>query len=84
MRGLRIEHNQYIVDSKTIMYIQTKGVGKNPDINQAVLLFPSKISIGDNVVMERETWINGIGGVEIGNDVKIGPQTVIPNWFCQP
>ncbi|MCD6461281.1 MAG: acyltransferase [Thermoplasmata archaeon] len=32
---------------------------------------------GDNVTLNMFTWINAAGGVEIGNNVLIGPRVII-------
>lgn len=38
---------------------------------------PSKLLLGSNVSINRGSIINACGGVEIGNDVLIGPEVII-------
>ena len=38
---------------------------------------PSRLSIGDNVYIAHNVWINATGGLEIGDDSIIGPMSVI-------
>ena len=37
----------------------------------------SNLTCGDRVSMNRGVWINAFGGITIGNDVLIGPYTII-------
>ncbi len=41
------------------------------------LLNTDKLSIGDNVYLARGTWINGLGGVRIADEVVFGPYVTI-------
>jgi acetyltransferase-like isoleucine patch superfamily enzyme len=43
----------------------------------AIIHQPGQISIGNDVVIQNNTWIGGIGGVRIGNYVLLGPYTFI-------
>jgi acetyltransferase-like isoleucine patch superfamily enzyme len=37
----------------------------------------SNIIVGNNVYFAHDTWLQGIGGIEIGDNVMLGPQTII-------
>lgn len=53
-------------------------LGKNVRFSEGVTFQnPATLFIGDNVGINRNTWINAGGRVEIGNDVIIGPKVVI-------
>lgn len=43
----------------------------------AVINVPRKIEIGDNVYLAHDVWINGAGGIKIGNGVIVSPKVVI-------
>ena len=42
-----------------------------------IVSFPEKIKIGDRVSINQNCFINGYGGISIGNDVSIGNDTKI-------
>lgn len=49
-------------------------LGKNPCISPHVVVHhPEKVSIGDNVLINRGVTLQGGGGLTIGDDVMIGP-----------
>lgn len=52
--------------------------GKNVKIYDGVHIDkPSKLILGKNISINRGTIINACGGVEIGDDVLIGPDVII-------
>lgn len=52
--------------------------GKKFILNKEVVIeSPNNIIIGNNVQINTRCWISGGGGLEIGNNVLIGPHTVI-------
>ncbi|MEC3884060.1 acyltransferase [Halobacillus sp. HZG1] len=55
-----------------------KKCGRNLQVASGVTLInPRNITIGDNVYIAHNTWINGTGGLEIESDVIISPMVVI-------
>jgi maltose O-acetyltransferase len=42
-----------------------------------LILAPENIEVGDSVRINNDCWINGGGGIVIGNDVIIGPKVMI-------
>lgn len=55
-----------------------KFCGKNPQIGPGVILNNIRnISIGDNVYIAHNVWINASGGIKIGQDSIIGPYSVV-------
>jgi acetyltransferase-like isoleucine patch superfamily enzyme len=46
-------------------------------VTEAVFVAPQHISVGENVVINFHTWINGAGGVQIGDDVIMGPYVIV-------
>lgn len=38
---------------------------------------PQGVSMGEGVTINRNVWLNGVGGLSIGNHCGIGPNTVI-------
>ncbi len=63
---------------KSYVYKSCKSVGKNLTIGKGVIIKnPRFLSLGDNVGINDYTWINATGGIQIGNDVNMGPRVVI-------
>lgn len=55
-----------------------KKCGKNLQIaSGVVLLNTNNIEIGDNVYLSYSSWLNGMGGLTIGDEVIIGPRVTI-------
>lgn len=55
-----------------------KHFGNHVTISDDVTLeVPEKISLGDNSGFSKGCWVSGGGGLSIGNNVIIGPHTVI-------
>ena len=53
-------------------------MGYNVRVNKHVTIeVPEKINIGNNVIINSDTWISGGGGLDIGDNSMIGPKTVI-------
>lgn len=51
-----------------------KKVGRNFHVSKSVhILYPRNITVGDNVFLGFNSWINGQGGLSINNEVMIGP-----------
>jgi len=46
-------------------------------LDQIVWLNGANIEMGDNVRFNFGCWVNGYGGLTIGNDVGVGPGTMI-------
>ncbi|HEY4493137.1 MAG TPA: acyltransferase [Candidatus Paceibacterota bacterium] len=46
----------------------------------ATFEFPERITVGDNVSFNEYSWINGAGGIEIGNMVRIAPHVTIASF----
>jgi maltose O-acetyltransferase len=58
--------------------ITLKSCGKKLKVFSGVHLeVPERISIGDYVGINRACWISGGGGLEIGNNVIMGPLCII-------
>jgi len=70
-------NGEYLVDSKTINKIPIKKLGLSPKVTEAILICPENISLGNNVVLNFHVWLNGVGGLDIGDDVSIGPFTLV-------
>jgi acetyltransferase-like isoleucine patch superfamily enzyme len=52
-----------------------KNAGKNLQIGMRVrFINPQNISIGDNVYLAQECWVNGKGGIVFENNVTLGPR----------
>ncbi len=45
-----------------------------------VIKFPENVKIGDQVGISEFSWIDGIGGVTIGNMTRIGPHVCIVSF----
>lgn len=45
--------------------------------SHAMIVYPSKVSIGENVFIAYGSWIQGIGGVTLEDEVMLGPYTVL-------
>jgi acetyltransferase-like isoleucine patch superfamily enzyme len=73
----KIIGDQYIVNSNSIKHLNLVKLGKSPTMRNVIFVNPENISIGDNAGFNYNVWLNGAGGIEIGNDVIIGPFTVI-------
>jgi acetyltransferase-like isoleucine patch superfamily enzyme len=55
--------------------------GKGVTIRQFVTYdIPERLTLGDNVSLNEYVWINAVGGVEIGNLVRIAPYTCIVSF----
>jgi maltose O-acetyltransferase len=55
-----------------------KSCGKNLQVASGVIInVPENISIGNDVYIAHNAWINGAGGLIIENNVVIGPYSVI-------
>lgn len=55
-----------------------KACGKNFQIASGVIIInPNKISIGDDVYIAHNVWINGTGEIEIQSGVIVSPMVVI-------
>jgi acetyltransferase-like isoleucine patch superfamily enzyme len=55
-----------------------KGAGVNLQIARHVeILSPSGIVLGDNVFLGRGCWLNGYGGLTVGDGVLVGPNVCI-------
>jgi len=53
-------------------------VGKNTRFAEGIIFHhPESLFIGDNVGINRGTWINAYGRVQIGDNVIIGPNVII-------
>lgn len=51
---------------------------KNLQIAKGIVInYPRNIEIGDNVYLAHDIWINGTGGLTIGNGVIVSPKVVI-------
>lgn len=52
--------------------------GKNFQLASTVMIVNSaNIAIGDNVYFADGVWLQGVGGIDISDEVMLGPQTVI-------
>ncbi len=52
--------------------------GKRLEIASTVMIVNSfNVSVGNDVYFAHDVWVQGIGGVDIGDEVMLGPQTVI-------
>ncbi|SCC72433.1 acyltransferase [Acinetobacter albensis] len=78
---VKIGKNVYIGDDATI--IVEKGalltIGDNSFIGESCYIkcFGGAIEIGHDVSINSKSFINGCGGVKIGNNTRIGTQTII-------
>jgi acetyltransferase-like isoleucine patch superfamily enzyme len=55
-----------------------KSCGTNFKVASGVIFnHPERISLGDNVYIAHNCWLNGIGGLTIGSDVQFAPMTVV-------
>ncbi|MBC2318264.1 acyltransferase [Listeria booriae] len=55
-----------------------KKCGKGFRIASGVIINnPERIEIGDNVYIAHNNWMNGVGGLKIDSNVRIGPMSVI-------
>ncbi|HEY4504912.1 MAG TPA: acyltransferase [Candidatus Paceibacterota bacterium] len=58
-----------------------KSCGKGLTVRSFVALeIPERITLGDNVSLNEYVWLNGVGGIEIGNMVRIAPYTCIVSF----
>lgn len=73
----KVVGEQFIVNSRSIVALNLKKLGSSPTVTNAIIVYPDKISLGNNVALNYHVWLNGAGGIEIGDDVIIGPYTVI-------
>ena len=68
-------------DTKAIVYFRpgdAKRIGeKCYYINQIIWLNPDGIELGDNVRFNHGVYVNGFGGLKIGNNSGIGPYSMI-------
>lgn len=52
--------------------------GKNFQVASGTTInFSNMVEVGDNVFIANNCWIHGIGGIEIQNEVMLGPFTVL-------
>jgi maltose O-acetyltransferase len=55
-----------------------KSCGANVTIvDNCTLVFPERLSLGNNVAISRDVFINAAGGINVGDDVLIGPSVKI-------
>lgn len=54
-----------------------KEFGSSQIAEGVAIWYPYGITIGDNVKLNGDAYLSGYGGIEIQNDVRIGPRTVI-------
>lgn len=55
-----------------------KKFGKNSEIKDGVvILFPENISIGNYSAINQQSYLNALGGIEIGNYTRIAPHVAI-------
>ena len=68
-------------ESKAIIYFRSrdaKRVGKECYyINQIIWLNSDKIELGDNVSFNHGVYVNGYGGLKIGNNSGLGPYCMV-------
>jgi acetyltransferase-like isoleucine patch superfamily enzyme len=68
-------------ETKAIVYFRpgdAKKVGKNCFyVNQIVWLNPEGIELGDNVRFNHGVYVNGYGGLKIGNNSGLGPYSMV-------
>ena len=58
--------------------IAFKKTGSNFQLcSTSMVVLSSNITVGDNVYFAHDTWLQGVGGIEIGDNVMLGPQTII-------
>jgi len=58
-----------------------KKCGKGFTVKEFVIIkFPEKIKIGNHVGISEFSWIDGNGGIEIGDYTRIGPQVTIVSF----
>lgn len=52
--------------------------GKNFQIaSGAMIIYPSRVSVGNNVYIAYGSWIQGVGGINLEDEVMLGPYTVL-------
>ncbi len=55
-----------------------KSVGINFQVaSTCMVIGSSEILIGNDVYFAHDSWIQGVGGINIGDEVMLGPQTII-------
>ena len=68
-------------ESKAIIYFRpqdAKKVGRNCYyLNQIIWLNSDRIELGDDVSFNYNVYVNGYGGLKIGNNSGIGPYSMI-------
>jgi acetyltransferase-like isoleucine patch superfamily enzyme len=68
-------------ETKAIIFFRpgdAKKVGKNCYyVNQIIWLNPAGIELGDNVRFNHGVYVNGYGGLKIGNNSGLGPYSMV-------
>jgi acetyltransferase-like isoleucine patch superfamily enzyme len=68
-------------ETKAIVYFRprdAKKVGKNCYyVNQIIWLNSDNIELGDNVYFNHGVYVNGFGGLKIGNNSGLGPYSMV-------
>lgn len=55
-----------------------KSCGRNFQIcSNAMIVYTTNVSIGDNVYIAYGCWVQGLGGITLENEVMLGPYTVL-------
>jgi len=59
-------------------------IGKESSIHMNCFITGNNIEIGDNTVINRQTYLDGRAGIKIGNNVNISHQTLIQTLTHDP
>jgi maltose O-acetyltransferase len=55
-----------------------KSCGRNLHVGTGVRVqFTNRVEIGDHVLLAHGCWVQGVGGVKLGDEVMLGPYTCV-------